>query len=505
MKLPLRARSRSLAARSLAGCAVGPDYERPSAPVPAAYKEATARRRRDWLPAAPADALDARRLVAPVRRRRARTRSRREVEVVEPERRRRGRRLSRRRRRWSREPRAALLPDARRSNASARAHGGGRDHGTAAPTPSRSRSAPTGRPTSGAARPRRRERARQRAGERRRPRLGARCRPRASSRSTTSRCARPTPRSPCSRETIEGYERALQITQNRYAAGIAPKTDVLQAADPARHDAGRPRRGARQPRRASSTRSPCWSARRRATSALAAGRLDADRAGGAARRAVGAAAAPARHRLGRAPGGRRQRPDRHRALGVLSQPVARRHRSAAASRGSATCSAPRARSGRSASRWRRPCSTPARPRARVEGAEAGLDAAVARYRQTVLTRVPGGRGPARDRALARRAGRAAPAGLRRRRPDRAADPQPLSRRPGGYTDVVTAQASALSARRALVQVARQPAGERDRPDPGARRRLGAPRRSRSRARCAPTTRAEGRAPPAAASGKRGTP
>ena len=29
--------------------------------------------------------------------------------------------------------------------------------------------------------------------------------------------------------TIEGYERSLQITQNRYAAGIVAKTDVLQA------------------------------------------------------------------------------------------------------------------------------------------------------------------------------------------------------------------------------------------------------------------------------------
>jgi NodT family efflux transporter outer membrane factor (OMF) lipoprotein len=31
------------------------------------------------------------------------------------------------------------------------------------------------------------------------------------------------------RTTVEGYARALQITQNRYAAGIAPRTDVLQA------------------------------------------------------------------------------------------------------------------------------------------------------------------------------------------------------------------------------------------------------------------------------------
>jgi len=35
------------------GCAVGPDYQRPSAVTPAAYKEAN-----NWVPAAPADALD---------------------------------------------------------------------------------------------------------------------------------------------------------------------------------------------------------------------------------------------------------------------------------------------------------------------------------------------------------------------------------------------------------------------------------------------------------------
>lgn len=37
----------------LGGCAVGPTYERPAAPVPAAFKEA-----RDWVPATPADAID---------------------------------------------------------------------------------------------------------------------------------------------------------------------------------------------------------------------------------------------------------------------------------------------------------------------------------------------------------------------------------------------------------------------------------------------------------------
>jgi NodT family efflux transporter outer membrane factor (OMF) lipoprotein len=45
----------AFAAACLAGgCAVGPQYERPSAPEPAVYKEAQG----GWLPAAPADALD---------------------------------------------------------------------------------------------------------------------------------------------------------------------------------------------------------------------------------------------------------------------------------------------------------------------------------------------------------------------------------------------------------------------------------------------------------------
>ena len=42
---------------ALAGCAVGPDYVRPSAPVPAAYKEAPLAAGATWLPAAPADTL----------------------------------------------------------------------------------------------------------------------------------------------------------------------------------------------------------------------------------------------------------------------------------------------------------------------------------------------------------------------------------------------------------------------------------------------------------------
>jgi NodT family efflux transporter outer membrane factor (OMF) lipoprotein len=53
MTLPLRLNLIALAASLLAGCAVGPAYQRPSTPEPAAYKEA-----QGWVPAAPADTLE---------------------------------------------------------------------------------------------------------------------------------------------------------------------------------------------------------------------------------------------------------------------------------------------------------------------------------------------------------------------------------------------------------------------------------------------------------------
>jgi NodT family efflux transporter outer membrane factor (OMF) lipoprotein len=53
MTLPLRLNLIALAASLLAGCAVGPAYQRPSTPEPAAFKEA-----QGWVPAAPADALE---------------------------------------------------------------------------------------------------------------------------------------------------------------------------------------------------------------------------------------------------------------------------------------------------------------------------------------------------------------------------------------------------------------------------------------------------------------
>jgi NodT family efflux transporter outer membrane factor (OMF) lipoprotein len=53
MTLPLRLNLIALAASLLAGCAVGPAYQRPSTPEPAAFKEA-----QGWVPAAPADTLE---------------------------------------------------------------------------------------------------------------------------------------------------------------------------------------------------------------------------------------------------------------------------------------------------------------------------------------------------------------------------------------------------------------------------------------------------------------
>jgi NodT family efflux transporter outer membrane factor (OMF) lipoprotein len=51
--LPLRLHLIALAASLVAGCAVGPVYQRPATPEPAAFKEA-----QGWVPAAPADTLE---------------------------------------------------------------------------------------------------------------------------------------------------------------------------------------------------------------------------------------------------------------------------------------------------------------------------------------------------------------------------------------------------------------------------------------------------------------
>jgi NodT family efflux transporter outer membrane factor (OMF) lipoprotein len=91
--------------------------------------------------------------------------------------------------------------------------------------------------------------------------------------------------------------------------------------------------------------------------------------------------------------------------------------------------------------------------ARVEGAEAARDAAVARYRQTVLTAFQ-----SVEDQLATLHALAEQASLRRAASQAAdqTEQQLLNRYKAAqvsYTDVVTAQASALSARRTLAQLA----------------------------------------------------
>jgi len=172
--------------------------------------------------------------------------------------------------------------------------------------------------------------------------------------------------------------------------------------------------------------------------------------GGAARGAFGAAAAPARHRE------RRGAPSRRRIAQIGIQRSAY-FPSLSLSASAGQCGDPR----------RGICS--ARPRAcgpsvcsvaqtifdagatnaRVAQAEAGRDAAVARYRQTVLAAIPG---PSKT-SSARRGSLAEQMELRRTASEAAdlTEQQLLNRYKAGqvsYTDVVTAQALGAEARAA---------------------------------------------------------
>ena len=107
--------------------------------------------------------------------------------------------------------------------------------------------------------------------------------------------------------------------------------------------------------------------------------------------------------------------------------------------------------GRSACRWRRQ-GVRSRDRSRVEGAEAARNAAVARYRQTALSAFQGV-----EDQLSASAALSQQEGLRRKASQAAdlTEQQQLNRYRAGqasYTDVVTAQESALNARRNVVQL-----------------------------------------------------
>jgi NodT family efflux transporter outer membrane factor (OMF) lipoprotein len=253
------------------------------------------------------------------------------------------------------------------------------------------------------------------------------------------------------RSTVEGYQRSLQITQNRYAVGVIAKTDVLQAET-----------------QLANTRADLAS-------------LQGQRARFEHAIAVLIGKAPADFALTPAPW---QSAVPAIPLGVPSALLQRRPDIAAAERDVAAANAQIGieRSayfpnlalsgslgsagsrvadlfGASGSLWSLGVSVAqtlfdaGATRARVAGAEASRDAAIARYRQTVLSafqtvedQLATTRVLVEQEALRREASAAADA----------TEAQILNRYRAGqlsYTEVVTAQVSALSARRALLQLA----------------------------------------------------
>jgi len=253
------------------------------------------------------------------------------------------------------------------------------------------------------------------------------------------------------RSTVEAYDRALTITQNRYNAGIAPRTDVLQAQT--------------QLANARADLSSLTNTRAQLEHAIAVliGKAPAEFALAPANWNMAVPAVP---------------------LVVPSELLQRRPDIASAERAVAAANANigvqrsayfpsiglSASYGNAASRvgdlfnastalWSLGVSVAqtvfdaGATRARVAGAEAARDASVARYRQTVLTAFQA----VEDQLSATRA-LAEQAGLRRAASEAAdlTEQQLLNRYQAGqvsYTDVVTAQASALSARRTLAQLA----------------------------------------------------
>jgi NodT family efflux transporter outer membrane factor (OMF) lipoprotein len=253
------------------------------------------------------------------------------------------------------------------------------------------------------------------------------------------------------RDTVEGYERALTITQNRYAAGIAPRTDVLQAQT-----------------QLSGTRADL--------AALANQRAQLEHA-----IAVLIGKAPAEFSLPAATWSMavptlprvvpsellQRRPDiaaAERAVAAANAQIGVQRSAYFPSVGlSASAGVLGARLGdlfsASTTLWSFGLSVAqtvfdaGATRARVEGAEAAHAAAVARYRQTVLSAFQA----VEDQLSALRT-LAGQESLRRAASEAAdqTEQQLLNRYKAGqvgYTEVVTAQASALGARRTLVQVA----------------------------------------------------
>ena len=253
------------------------------------------------------------------------------------------------------------------------------------------------------------------------------------------------------RSSVQGFERSLQITSNRYAAGIAPRTDVLQAQTQLANA------------RADLATLTAQRAQLEHAIAVLIGKAPAEFAITPADWTMTVPAVP---------------------LFVPSELLQRRPDIAAAERTVAIANAQigvqrsayfpslslSASVGNSASRvgdlfgastslWSLGVSVAqtifdaGATRARVEQAEIGRDAAVARYRQTVLTAFQ-----AVEDQLSTTRSLAEQAELRRTASEAAdlTEQQLLNRYKAGqvsYTEVVTAQASALSARRTVSQLA----------------------------------------------------
>jgi NodT family efflux transporter outer membrane factor (OMF) lipoprotein len=430
----------------LAACAVGPDYQRPSAAAPQAYKEAPAAGA-TWFPAAPADALDRgpwwllfgdedlNALVARVEV------SNQNVAAAVA--------AYAQAQALVREDRAALFPGIGLSGSAGRSGGGsgtqaagnrfqlGADASWAPDVWGR-----LGRTVEGA-----RASAQASSADLAAARLSAQgllATDYFALRDADAEIA-------LLRSTVEGYERALKITSNRYAAGIAAKTDVLQAQT-----------------QLASTRadlSTLQGQRAQLEHAIAVlvGQAPGDFTLPVAAWKMDVPAVP----LGLPSTLLQRRPDIASAERAVAAANAEIGVQQSAWYPSLTLSATAGGSASSVGQLFKASNTvwslglavaqtlfdAGAIKARVEGAEAGRDAAVARYRQTVLAAFQSVEDQlAQTRALAEQASL-------RLEASQAADlteQQLLNRYAQGqvaYTDVVTAQATALSARRTLAQLA----------------------------------------------------
>ena len=253
------------------------------------------------------------------------------------------------------------------------------------------------------------------------------------------------------RSSVEGYERALQITTNRYNAGIAPRTDVLQAQTTLANA------------RADLASLMAQRAQLEHAIAVLIGKSPAEFTLAAAPWNMAVPAVP----LGVPSELLQRRPDIASAERAVAQANAQIGIQRSAYFPSLTLSGSVGYAGSrvadlfnaSNSLWSLGLSVAqtifdaGATRARVEQAEAGRDAAVARYRQTVLAAFQA----VEDQLSAARS-LGVQAELRRAASEAAdlTEQQLLNRYKAGqvsYSDVVTAQASALSARRTLSQLA----------------------------------------------------